>query len=51
MKKIIVITTVALALVATVLTGCAGKEPSAVTALVTTSVDSFESDVPLIGVN
>ena len=37
MKKILVITTVALALVATVLTGCAKKE--AVTALATTSAD------------
>ena len=39
MKKILVVTTVALTLVATVLTGCTGKEPGAVTALVTTSAN------------
>ena len=39
MKKILAITIVALTLVATVLGGCASKEPGAVTALVTTSAD------------
>jgi len=39
MKKIIAISIVALTLIAVVLTGCAGKEPSAVTALAATSAD------------